>query len=304
MDDVSGPQQESNLSHHEIEYDPLMEEEMSLSLELQDIFESEQPIRTEDARFYDQSIHDDSHDTPDSGADADDGFVDMTDYSETDFDAPRDLDDAPGGLTAVLRLTMIERTLGEIQKYIGEILELVRYELEYARQKTVADEEKPPLPDAPEYDLHAYDNYADEHFLDFSDGRSPLLDEPAVHTGVFNGYAMITAEGRELDVPENYASKSRLVEGDLLKLTITPEGKMLYKQIGPARRRRITGVLEHDPVAEQYSVACAHGRFRVLSASVAYFHGIPGDRVLLLIAVGGPYRWGAIQSVIRQNLTV
>ena len=65
--------------------------------------------------------------------------------------------------------------------------------------------------------------------------------------GVFDGQVMIGPDGKSYPVPANYASKSKLVEGDILKLTIADDGGFIYKQIGPIPRRQIIGTLvQHD----------------------------------------------------------
>src|SRR3990167_4950259 len=65
--------------------------------------------------------------------------------------------------------------------------------------------------------------------------------------GVFDGQMMIGPDGKNYPVPANYASKSKLVEGDMLKLTITDDGGFIYKQIGQTARRQIIGTLvQHD----------------------------------------------------------
>ena len=51
--------------------------------------------------------------------------------------------------------------------------------------------------------------------------------------GVFDGQNMVGSDGKTYPVPANYASKSKLVQGDILKLTIAEDGAFLYKQIGP-----------------------------------------------------------------------
>src|SRR3972149_9252506 len=53
--------------------------------------------------------------------------------------------------------------------------------------------------------------------------------------GVFDGQNMMGPDGKKYPVPANYASKSKLVEGDVLKLTISDDGSFIYKQIGPVR---------------------------------------------------------------------
>ena len=49
--------------------------------------------------------------------------------------------------------------------------------------------------------------------------------------GVFTGEDMFGVDENRYPIPVNYASKSKLVQGDKMKLTIEPNGKMLYKQI-------------------------------------------------------------------------
>ena len=68
----------------------------------------------------------------------------------------------------------------------------------------------------------------------------------SVLEGHFNGEKMIGDDGKEYNVPPNYASKSKLVTGDRMKLTITPQGAFIYKQIGPINRKRVIGALEFE----------------------------------------------------------
>jgi len=63
-------------------------------------------------------------------------------------------------------------------------------------------------------------------------------NEGKIIEGVFDGQNMVGSDGRQYIVPPNYASKSKLVEGDILKLTIQPNGSFIYKQIGPIERQR------------------------------------------------------------------
>ena len=84
--------------------------------------------------------------------------------------------------------------------------------------------------------------------------------------GVFDGQTMVGPDGKNYPVPANYASKSKLVEGDILKLTIADDGGFIYKQIGPVARRQIIGTLvQHDGA---YYVEAQGREFRILLASV------------------------------------
>jgi len=62
--------------------------------------------------------------------------------------------------------------------------------------------------------------------------------------GVFDGQNMVGSDAKTYPVPANYASKSKLVQGDILKLTIAEDGAFLYKQIGPIPRKQIVGVFD------------------------------------------------------------
>ena len=77
--------------------------------------------------------------------------------------------------------------------------------------------------------------------------RTPEEVTGKVIEGVFDGQTMHDADGKAYPVPANYASKSKLVEGDILKLTIADDGSFIYKQIGPVARRQVIGTLvQHD----------------------------------------------------------
>ena len=84
--------------------------------------------------------------------------------------------------------------------------------------------------------------------------------------GVFDGQVMIGPDGKSYPVPANYASKSKLVEGDILKLTIANDGGFIYKQIGPIPRKQIIGTLvQHDGA---YYVEAQGREYRILLATV------------------------------------
>jgi hypothetical protein len=115
--------------------------------------------------------------------------------------------------------------------------------------------------------------------------------------GVFDGQNMVDKKGTVYPVPANYASKSKLVPGDILKLTVTEEGKFLYKQIGPVERKTIIGPLVHNE--GQYQVLADGKAYNVLLASVTYFRAAVGDEVTLVIPMDdGAARWGAIEAVL------
>jgi hypothetical protein len=118
--------------------------------------------------------------------------------------------------------------------------------------------------------------------------------------GVFDGQNMVGSDGKIYSVPPNYASKSKLVEGDLLKLTITGSGSFIYKQIGPIERVRIVAELGFDPTVGEYYATHDNRRWNVLKASVTYFKGDPSDEAVVLVPKNGPSKWAAVENVIKK----
>ena len=118
--------------------------------------------------------------------------------------------------------------------------------------------------------------------------------------GVFNGEKMVGPDGSEYAVPPNYASKSKLVEGDLMKLTITNSGSFLYKQLGPIPRRRTIGELVSHPETNQWGVLAEDKLYKILTASVTFYKGKAGDEVILLTPREGTSDWGAVENIIKK----
>ncbi len=115
--------------------------------------------------------------------------------------------------------------------------------------------------------------------------------------GVFDGQIMIGPDGKNYPVPANYASKSKLVEGDIMKLTITEDGKFLYKQIGPVARKSVIGTLmRHD---DKYFVEVAGKEYQILYASVTYFRLRDGAQVSVTIpADNDEATWAAVEAAL------
>ncbi|MBM3231644.1 hypothetical protein FJZ28_04980 [Candidatus Peregrinibacteria bacterium] len=133
-----------------------------------------------------------------------------------------------------------------------------------------------------------------------STGAGGSVDGKVVE-GVFDGQNMVDAAGQSYPVPANYASKSKLVEGDGMKLTITDEGKFIYKQIAPVKRRTVVGVLIQED--GQYKVLAEGKAYRVLLASVTFYRAEVGDQVTILLPADLQAKWGGIEAVIPKNVS-
>lgn len=131
--------------------------------------------------------------------------------------------------------------------------------------------------------------------------QSPPADGTAVIEGVFDGQGMLGADGKHYTMSPNYASKSKLVEGDHLKLTIGENGMLMYKQTLPVQRRRLLGTLEYDAAAKAYSVAADSSSWRVLTASVTYYKGAPGDSAAIIVPQEGNSTWAAVEHIIKRT---
>lgn len=117
--------------------------------------------------------------------------------------------------------------------------------------------------------------------------------------GTFDGQIMLGSDGKQYPVPANYASKSKLVEGDLLKLHITPEGSFVYKQIGPTERKHALGIVTQDD-GGNYLVIADGKPYRILLASITYFKAQPGDEAAIVTSRDIDSRWASLENIVQK----
>ena len=124
--------------------------------------------------------------------------------------------------------------------------------------------------------------------------------------GVFDGEFMVKGKTRlgegssrsqkKFPIPPNYASKSKLVEGDKLKLKIEEDGTFTYKQIEPVERKNLIGTLEQD--GEGYKVKVKDETYKVITASITYFGAKNGDKISIVVPEGKKSKWAAVEGVV------
>lgn len=114
--------------------------------------------------------------------------------------------------------------------------------------------------------------------------------------GIFNGENMIGPEGKVFAVPANYASKSKLVEGDKLKLSVAEDGSFIFKQIGPVERKKIVGTLSFED--NMYHVLAEGKKYSLLYATVTFNKAKPGDKVTIVVPATGDSNWAALENII------
>gem|GEM_PF-410598 len=126
--------------------------------------------------------------------------------------------------------------------------------------------------------------------------------EEKVIEGVFDGESMVSPDGQVYPVPPNYASKSKLVEGDTLKLTISGDGSFVFKQIAPTERRNAVGTLALTDGS--YTVSAEGKSYKVLTASVTFYKAEPGDQVTITLPKEHDAVWASLENVIRKAIAI
>ncbi len=113
---------------------------------------------------------------------------------------------------------------------------------------------------------------------------------------VFSWEEMLWSDKNKYPVPVNYASKSKLVQWDKLKLTILNNWKMLYKQIAPIEREIKVWLLTQDKW--KYQVIAEWVHYSVLTAAVTHFKAEIWDSISVIVPKGKEATFAAIEAVI------
>ncbi|OGC82561.1 MAG: hypothetical protein A2788_01160 [Candidatus Abawacabacteria bacterium RIFCSPHIGHO2_01_FULL_46_8] len=127
-------------------------------------------------------------------------------------------------------------------------------------------------------------------------GTTGAIETGKIIEGVFDGQNMVGNDQKTYPVPANYASKSKLIPGDVLKLTIADDGTFIYKQIGPIPRKQVIGTVSYDN--GQYKIIAGGKVYNVLLASITYFKAEIGDNVAIIVPQHEESAWAAIENLI------
>ncbi|HPF94992.1 MAG: hypothetical protein KC582_03850 [Candidatus Magasanikbacteria bacterium] len=184
--------------------------------------------------------------------------------------------DEPKGMSAIeTKLALAQRVIRSVKEQIDTLERLLESRAE------AADVEKL-LAEAKEFEISF-------------EGKS--ID------GVFDGENMVGEDGNPYPVPPNYASKSKLVEGDLMRVTISDSGRFIFKQRGPIERRRIIGTLVMGDMSTDYKVLADGHTHRILPAAVSFHKAKPGDEVVILVPKNAPSKWAAVEHIMKKAET-
>jgi hypothetical protein len=86
---------------------------------------------------------------------------------------------------------------------------------------------------------------------------------------------MTGADTKKYPVPTNYASKSKLIPGDQLKLKIMEDGKLIYKLTHPADRKHCKAVISLDEHKKFIGITDQGEIYHLNQAAVTFFKGQP-----------------------------
>lgn len=120
---------------------------------------------------------------------------------------------------------------------------------------------------------------AGEKVLTPSKPQISAKDLPGI-TGKFDGSFVVDDKRAKYKVPDNYASKSLLVYGDVLKM-IDEDGQKRFKQVERVKRQRVKGILAQKD--GKYCVVTSDGSYNVLEASVKFFNFKVGDELVVVL---------------------
>lgn len=128
--------------------------------------------------------------------------------------------------------------------------------------------------------------------------------EGNVIEGEFDGYFMVGEDLKKYPVPVNYSSKSKLIPGDKLKVTIKENGELIYKLITPAERKHVRAVLTKDEKDTSKFLAISSDKqtYSLNTAAVSFFKWLPGDEVYITINKEGKGNYAALEAIIKAGV--
>lgn len=124
----------------------------------------------------------------------------------------------------------------------------------------------------------------------YSSGNDKIIE------WVFTGESMLGSDGSIYPVPQNYASKSLLVQWSKLKALINPNGKIVYKIIGEIPFESKVGIITKN--GEKYQITTDTKVYNVLLAAITFHHCNVGDTVSVRVPEGKDATYAVIETII------
>lgn len=116
--------------------------------------------------------------------------------------------------------------------------------------------------------------------------------------GHFNGQIMVADNGDLYPVPANYASKSKLVDGDSLILKIQSDGTFIYKQARLVHRKRVIAEIVKDKEDGRLKAKIGKKEYKILVASASFYKLKEGDKATIILPSEKETDWAVIEYLI------
>ncbi|MBC7498876.1 hypothetical protein H7170_04505 [Candidatus Gracilibacteria bacterium] len=136
----------------------------------------------------------------------------------------------------------------------------------------------------------------DEFDISSSDLSSYQSGDDKIVEGVFTGDAMLGPDGSVYPVPQNYSSKSLLVQGSRLKATIESHGGIKYKIIEEIPFETSIGIVTKN--GDKYEITTNMKTYKVLMAAITFHKCSVGDTVSIRTPKGKDATYAVIESII------
>lgn len=114
--------------------------------------------------------------------------------------------------------------------------------------------------------------------------------------GVFTGDSMLGPDGSVYPVPQNYSSKSLLVQGSRLKATIENNGGIKYKIIEEIPYETSVGIV--TKIGDRYEITTDKKTYKVLMAAITFHKCSVGDTVSIRTPKWKDATYAVIESII------
>lgn len=119
--------------------------------------------------------------------------------------------------------------------------------------------------------------------------------------GVFDGFHMIGEDKKKYPVPLNYASKTKLIPGDQLKLTIMTDGGLIYKVLKLAERKHMKAVLSKNHEGKYVAMTSDGHTYFLNQAAVTFYKWFSGDDLFIIVNADDSGTFAAIEAIIKNS---
>lgn len=115
---------------------------------------------------------------------------------------------------------------------------------------------------------------------------------------IYDWYFMNWSDEKKYPVPMNYASKTKLIPWDVLKLKIMEDWKLVYKLIWAASKKYIKWTLSKTDDNKFVAISDEWHTYLLNQAAVTFFKWKPGDEMSIIINWDKEYDYAAIETII------